>query len=194
MNVRWIGIFLFFLFLPLQGYAETVYLRDGGSVEGEIMNEGSYYIVIKVGGIPRRYYNDQILRIEKDKEAYEYALGAVKIDPAQFKDISEEKVNLIVTLMEVNGTRQNMQANMDQITAQAPAEKQAELKALLDVNAIIGHLVPIYDKYYTSEELKEMIDFYRTPTGKKLIEATPHIMQEAVQSSVQYFKEHTSSP
>src|SRR3990167_8349423 len=168
MNVK-IGLMaIFFSGIAALGFAETIYLKDGRIVKGKIVNEGSYYVIVMEGKMPRRYYNDQILRIEKDEESYDYELDAVHIDPSQFEDVSPEKVNLIITLMEVNGTRQNMQTNIDEI---------------------IKQLIPIYDKYYTQEELKAMIDFYRSAPGKKLVEATPQIMKEALQVSVEYFQQ-----
>jgi len=41
----------------------------------------------------------------------------------------------------------------------------------------------------TVGELKAMIDFYRSAPGKKLVEATPQIMKEALQVSVEYFQQ-----
>ena len=38
---------------------------------------------------------------------------------------------------------------------------------------------PLYDKYFTADELKEMVVFYRTPVGRKLMESMPSLMQEA---------------
>lgn len=189
MNVK-IGLMAVFLLgIAALGFAETIYLKDGRIVKGKIVNEGSYYVIVLEGKMPRRYYNDQILRIEKDEESYDYELDAVHIDPSQFKDISPEKVNLIITLMEVNGTRQNMQTNIEQIIAQVPLERRTEVEALFDIDEIIKQLIPIYDKYYTLEELKAIIDFYRSAPGKKLVEATPQIMKEALQVSVDYFQQ-----
>jgi uncharacterized protein len=40
-------------------------------------------------------------------------------------------------------------------------------------------LYPIYDKVYTEQELKDLIAFYGTPTGKKVIETMPQLFAEA---------------
>ncbi len=42
---------------------------------------------------------------------------------------------------------------------------------------------PIYDKYYSEEELKELVAFYRTPLGQKTIEVTPQMMTEIYQAT-----------
>ena len=41
--------------------------------------------------------------------------------------------------------------------------------------------VPIYQKYLTIDDLKDLIAFYETPIGKKLAEATPKMTMEGMQ-------------
>lgn len=36
----------------------------------------------------------------------------------------------------------------------------------------------VYKKYFTKDEIKELISFYGTPLGRKLIESTPLLLQE----------------
>jgi len=38
---------------------------------------------------------------------------------------------------------------------------------------------PLYDKYFSEAELRQMVAFYRTPAGRKSIEVMPSLMQEA---------------
>jgi len=47
-----------------------------------------------------------------------------------------------------------------------------------DLDALI---IPIYDKYYTEEEIKQLIKFYNSPIGKKSIDKMPAIMQESME-------------
>jgi uncharacterized protein len=44
---------------------------------------------------------------------------------------------------------------------------------------------PIYDKFFTEEELKDLVAFYKSTTGQKSIEVMPQLMQDAVQRSSQ---------
>jgi hypothetical protein len=173
------------------GRAETIYLKDGGVVKGEIVSRGSYHIIVMEGHMPRRYYNEQILRIEED-EGGKHELGGVAIDPSKFEGISPEKTELILTLIEVNGVRKSIQENMEKTIRQAPAGYQTQLEQLFDVNEIIQYLVPIYDKYYSMEELKNIIDFFRSPAGQKVIEVTPKIVQETMQASVEFFEKRVN--
>jgi hypothetical protein len=43
---------------------------------------------------------------------------------------------------------------------------------------ILNLAVPVYDKYYSDDELKSLIQFYETPLGKKTISVMPKIMSE----------------
>lgn len=47
-------------------------------------------------------------------------------------------------------------------------------------------LLPIYQKNLTETDLKAITAFYRTPSGKKLAEKTPFIMQESMQAGQQW--------
>jgi len=44
---------------------------------------------------------------------------------------------------------------------------------------------PIYDKFFTEEELKDLVTFYKSTTGQKSIEVMPQLMQDAMQRSSQ---------
>jgi hypothetical protein len=42
---------------------------------------------------------------------------------------------------------------------------------------------PLYDKYFTSNDLKYMIEFYKSTTGQKFISIMPDFMKESMQRS-----------
>lgn len=46
---------------------------------------------------------------------------------------------------------------------------------------IVDKLIPIYMEHHTEEEIDGMIAFYESEIGKKMVEKTPLIMQEAMQ-------------
>ncbi len=186
-------VIVFFLTMAVSpARAETIYLNDGRVIKGKIINRGAYDVTIKEGAMPRKFFNDQILRIEPDVAPVNDAAGATgAVDSSRLAGISAEKAALITEFIEASGIRQSMQANIERIIAQSPAEKQAELKAVFDINGIIQQLVPVYDKYYSPEELREIIAFYKTPAGQKMIEVTPKIMSEFLQASVDAIKQRS---
>jgi hypothetical protein len=42
---------------------------------------------------------------------------------------------------------------------------------------------PIYDKYFTADELRDLNAFYKTPTGQKSIKVMPGLVQESFQKA-----------
>jgi hypothetical protein len=52
-----------------------------------------------------------------------------------------------------------------------------EVKIMTD-NLINVHMVKIYDKYFSDEEIKDLIKFYKSPTGQKMINTMPDIQKD----------------
>ena len=61
-----------------------------------------------------------------------------------------------------------------------PSSYFEKLMAEVDPNELIEITIPSYDKHLTHEEIKELIKFYESPIGKKMIEKQPMIMQDAM--------------
>jgi hypothetical protein len=47
---------------------------------------------------------------------------------------------------------------------------------------IVGAVAAIYARNFTVDEMQQVISFYRTPVGQKLLDKLPVIFQESVQS------------
>lgn len=192
MREKLFVITFFLIIAACPARAETIYLNDGRVIKGKIINRSVDDVTIKEGAMPRKFFNDQILRIEQDEAPVNPAAGATgAANPSPLTGISSEKISLIVEFIEASGIRQSMQANIERIIARSPAEKQAELRTIFDIDGIVQQLVPIYDKYYSPEELGEIIAFYKTPAGQKMIEVTPKIMSEFLQASVDAIKQRS---
>ena len=98
------------------------------------------------------------------------------------------KRELILSLIDASGARENMNQMFTQILSQAPADQGQKLREVFSVDEVISQLVPIYDKYFTEDELKGLINFYKSPLGHKLLTVTPLIMQDSMTASVEYFQ------
>ena len=59
-------------------------------------------------------------------------------------------------------------------------ELESEMKTS-GVNELTKKLVPVYQKHFNIEDLKGMIEFYKTPLGKKYATKTPAITTESMQ-------------
>ncbi len=107
--------------------------------------------------------------------------------------VTLETKELVRRLLEANGTRESLIAIFEDIIKRAPVESQKELRSLLKPDAIIDNIVPIYAKYFTDQELKELIVFYKSPVGAKNLALTPRLMTEVMEASAQYFENNTKS-
>jgi hypothetical protein len=55
-----------------------------------------------------------------------------------------------------------------------------------EVKELTKQMVPLYKKHFTHEDVKELINFYESPIGKKLVTKTPLLTQESMQFSQQW--------
>lgn len=67
-------------------------------------------------------------------------------------------------------------------------EYEKEFSQIVD-EKFIDVYVPIYKKYLTENDLKKITSFYKSPVGRKLAEATPAIVAEAVAAGQQFGRE-----
>jgi hypothetical protein len=51
------------------------------------------------------------------------------------------------------------------------------------IDTALEDMIPVYQKYLNKSDVSAMIDFYSTPTGKKLMQQMPQMTREAMQVS-----------
>lgn len=47
---------------------------------------------------------------------------------------------------------------------------------------LIEQTIPIYEKHFTHQEIRELIAFYQTPVGKKAIAVLPQVMSDSMEA------------
>ena len=106
--------------------------------------------------------------------------------PAQ-QAINPEKEKAIRQLLDVTGTSKLMTQQMDQmltsfhsIFPDVPPEAWTKLRARLRTDDLLTLLIPVYDKYYTLDDLNGLLSFYQTPLGQKVIATLPQISRESM--------------
>ncbi len=55
----------------------------------------------------------------------------------------------------------------------------AEFQKKFDADSVTNQLVGIYDKHFTEDEIKDLLEFYGSPLGQKVAAETPKITREA---------------
>ncbi|MGH8403520.1 MAG: DUF2059 domain-containing protein, partial [Gammaproteobacteria bacterium] len=86
----------------------------------------------------------------------------------------------------------NLQASHPDISPKAfTIIKDETGKMLTDphtTDQLVQMLVPIYAKYYSDEDVRQMIAFYKTPLGQKIIRNNSAIAQASMQDGEQWGK------
>jgi hypothetical protein len=115
--------------------------------------------------------------------------------PAQAKNIDPVKDADIRSLMELVGARDQVQEAVtnsteqyrEKLLATVPNNEkgQAFVNSFADayqknfnVEEVTEQLVAIYDKHYTDDEIKTLLQFYGSPVGQKVAAETPKIARE----------------
>lgn len=109
------------------------------------------------------------------------SIGQVKTE-----EVNIAKRNDIRKLLIMTGAKERseymlsyMINNFKKIMPQVPEKFWDEFKNRADLNELAELILPIYDKYFTHEEIKSLIEFYESPIEKKLLSVQPNIMQES---------------
>ena len=128
------------------------------------------------------------------------ALAQQQLDAATKEDVQQ--------FLEVTGARRNLQAlwdNMAQQTASMAAEsyqrshpnaspleirKAAELAGesiqktakVLPIDELLDVMVPVYQRHLTHSDIRNIIEYYSSPTGQKVIKELPTMMAESMQA------------
>lgn len=105
----------------------------------------------------------------------------------------QEKIIKLLSLMQSEQMIDKMFDNMVQVMKQQnkgelDTEKEEELMAYvmdemkkMTKKAMSDDFPEIYDKYFEEKDIDDLIAFYESPVGKRLIELTPEIQKEFMQ-------------
>ena len=152
-------------------------------------------IVIYIGAFFLAIQGTSSSSVEAAQQSPAVAQSASKpvtIDPAKAADIH--------ALLDLVGARDQVQESVN-LTAEQYREKllatvpnsdkgQAFVNAVIsdyekrfDVDQVAEQLVTIYDKHYTEDEIKGLLQFYGSPLGQKVAAESPRISREIQDAS-----------
>jgi hypothetical protein len=93
----------------------------------------------------------------------------------------------ILRLLRISGTDKLADQMMDamipqfqQLVPNIPDAFWIKFREKLNVDDLLYACIPAYNKYYTHDEIKQLITFYESPLGKKVVEVTPFLTQETM--------------
>ena len=92
----------------------------------------------------------------------------------------------LLQLMDTMGLTQQVHMLNDNIMKHiGPIEN---VKLQLDIDSIMREVTGLWAEHLTHEQVKDMIAFYNSPTGKHLIVTMPILMKDAVRIGEHYAK------
>ena len=104
-----------------------------------------------------------------------------------------EKKKDIIELLEITGAKQLAIQAFNQIVEsyrQTEPEIYEILHNEIDLEEMVEELfIYVYNKYYTESEIEEMIQFYKSPVGAKMVKLGPQIFQEVSSIAEKQLKE-----
>ena len=102
----------------------------------------------------------------------------------------EKELPEIVSLMIDNDTRltpadkEDLKKDATQVALRASKRFKEIFTQRVDVGQIDEDLsYSLYDKYFTEAEIRDLIVFYKSPTGKKSIEVMPALVAESMEKT-----------
>lgn len=104
-----------------------------------------------------------------------------------FTNAQSSKDVKIVELLETMGSTQAMKTSFEyminyykQNNPQISSQYWDNAFKHVDYNGLVQKLVPVYSKHFTEQEIVDLLNFYNTSTGKKMIEKMPAILEESM--------------
>lgn len=105
-----------------------------------------------------------------------------------FTNAQTSKDVKIVELLETMGSTQAMKTSFEyminyykQNNPQISSQYWDNSLKHVDYNELVQKLVPVYSKHFTEQEIVDLLNFYNTSTGKKMIEKMPAILEESME-------------
>lgn len=103
-------------------------------------------------------------------------------DPKQMAKEADIRKLLVATGAGKMGVQvmQQMFSGLKMQNPNIPSDYFDKLMKEVDPKELIEITIPSYDKHLTHDEIKQLLKFYESPIGKKLVEKQPMIVQDAM--------------
>lgn len=112
---------------------------------------------------------------------------ALQSAPALAQEAEKTKEVLAAELIEITGGGstatemiQAMSAQLRLMYGTVPDPVWNEMFGEVEARELAALIVPIYAKRFSRDDLRDLVAFYRTPLGQRLVEATPGILEESM--------------
>ncbi len=94
----------------------------------------------------------------------------------------------IEDLMATMGTMESMKTTFEYMikyyqdnNPEISVEYWERARKMVDYQDLIYKMAPVYSKHFTEQEIDDLLHFYQSDTGKKMIDKMPAILQESME-------------
>ena len=105
-----------------------------------------------------------------------------------FTNAQSSKDVKIAELLETMGSTHAMKTSFEymikyykQNNPQISSEYWDNASKHVDYDELVQKLIPVYSKHFTEQEIVDLLNFYNTSTGKKMIDKMPVILKESME-------------
>jgi uncharacterized protein len=142
-------------------HTSLLHHRPGGTVPGMIFRMKKLPLLVLVTMLSAGLETRAEISVEKRKEV-----------ERMLRLTGMEKLTEQIKTQMISGLKAQMK--------QVPETFWTKFQQKLDTRELLEKIIPLYDKYYTIEDLKAVNAFYESPTGQKVLSTLPQIMQESM--------------
>ena len=122
-----------------------------------------------------------------------FALFLILIIVSGCKERSNNPDKSAKEIIELSGSKDQFKLFLDAFLKNFPERRANAIKGIVDVNEFCDRMIPLYKKHFSIEEMQDLIDFYNSDTGQKLVRLNPTLFKEGSEIGTQYFKEKLSA-
>ncbi len=183
MNIygRWLAV-VGFVAAAAGVSADTVYLVNGGTVQGTVLEETPYSVKVEAAGRTRVLYRDQIDRVERDGAPAPERIALPGVD--QVPDATRD---MILGILRSSGVRELVEQRFYEMLSRLDDAERTRMEALVNVDEVMLQMVPVYAAYFSPSELEALSQMYQSEAFQKHRAMIPELGIRSVEVLAEYF-------
>jgi len=204
-------------------YAETITLTSGKVIEGEIVERTDELIKVNTGtGVPISYYLDEIKNLDSkssstdldvipDKKQAIIKLMEIAKAEKNYHQMIDKQINQMIQILMIRmeqdiieseglsyGEQQQVRDIVNQFIKKFSLRFKKYLLEEMSFRILADEIfIPKFDKYFSVDEINEVIKYSKIPAIKKFNQLLPALQQESMVEFNRTFQsklENTATP
>jgi hypothetical protein len=111
-------------------------------------------------------------------------VSGIHVAQAEIPAVKRQEIETMLRLTGMEKLMGQMKTQMiNGLKAQMPQVPETfwiTFQSKMNMGELLEKIIPLYDKYYTMEDLKAVNAFYQSPAGQRVLSTLPQLMQESM--------------